>query len=552
MIKENNPREVGGVTDRETRLRGYRYSYDALGRLTETLYGENTDITSNPNRYTERVLEYTANGNVRRFQRHGLKDDGKYGKVDNLHLTYDGNQLVSVLDDAADVTRFASADFPDLSDSSKEYTYDECGALTSDLNHGISSISYDDLGNPRQTRFKSGATTLYVYTPDGRKVREIHNRIETIDRPSLGAVLGKTVSDTTDYIGPVIYEGRRASTVRFEGGYASFSPLAIAGSKPAPTFHYYIPDYLGNNRVVVNAATGVMEQITHYYPWGGVYADLGTGAAVQPFKYGDKELDLSNGIARYDYTARAYVPATLRFDRIDLYAGDYPHISPYAFCANNPVNVTDPSGNRIVTMIDDEEWEFMNGEDGYGFYRNGERYAGNAGHVYHIEAGLNKLLEGAVGSDLVNTIIDSTESISIVPTYEDGVGSLYRDGTEKKVIWNVRKPMTGSSDNETSFITLGHELAHAYDDLNGTIDNNIWATVVKPPLKVIEIYRSELFAGNVENHLRLEHGLPYRPAYYTHDNVYIEPAYTHENVFFQPTRYVGPDWHNRIIFPKLK
>ena len=28
---------------------------------------------------------------------------------------------------------------------------------------------------------------------------------------------------------------------------------------------------------------------------GGVYADLGTGAAVQPFKYGDKELDLSNG-----------------------------------------------------------------------------------------------------------------------------------------------------------------------------------------------------------------------------------------------------------------
>ena len=35
---------------------------------------------------------------------------------------------------------------------------------------------------------------------------------------------------------------------------------------------------------------------------GVVYADLGTGAAVQPFKYGDKELDLTNGIARYDYT----------------------------------------------------------------------------------------------------------------------------------------------------------------------------------------------------------------------------------------------------------
>ena len=28
---------------------------------------------------------------------------------------------------------------------------------------------------------------------------------------------------------------------------------------------------------------------------GGVYTDLGTGAAVHPFKYGDKEFDLSNG-----------------------------------------------------------------------------------------------------------------------------------------------------------------------------------------------------------------------------------------------------------------
>ena len=398
----------------ETRLRGYRYSYDALGRLTEALYGENTDLSSNPNRYTERVLEYTANGNVRRFQRHGLKDDGKYGKVDNLHLSYDGNQLVSVLDDAADVTRFASADFPDLSDSSKEYTYDECGALTSDLNHGISSISYDDLGNPRQTRFKSGATTLYVYTPDGRKVREIHNRIETIDRPSLGAVLGKTVSDTTDYIGPVIYEGRRASTVRFEGGYASFSPLAIAGSKPAPTFHYYIPDYLGNNRAVVNVSTGVMEQITHYYPWGGVYADLGTGASVQPFKYGDKELDLSNGIARYDYTARAYVPVTLRFDRIDPLAAKHPDQSPYIFCANNPVNNIDPDGmDWITAQYDDDYFYFWHPEikcqddiSKYFYDNEGIEYLGS---TVKLDLGESGVLLDANGDFKVNGIYQTEE-----------------------------------------------------------------------------------------------------------------------------------------------
>ncbi|MDE6654082.1 MAG: hypothetical protein K2K37_06815, partial [Muribaculaceae bacterium] len=56
---------------------------------------------------------------------------------------------------------------------------------------------------------------------------------------------------------------------------------------------------------------------------------------------------LTAGVARYDYSARAYYAAIPRFDRPDALAGKYPHISPYAFCANNPVNVTDPTGNAI-------------------------------------------------------------------------------------------------------------------------------------------------------------------------------------------------------------
>ena len=75
----------------------------------------------------------------------------------------------------------------------------------------------------------------------------------------------------------------------------------------------------------------------------------GSGASLSPYKYGDKEPDLTVGVARYDYAARAYFTAIPRFDRPDALAGKYPHISPYAFCANNPVNVTDPNGNDICT-----------------------------------------------------------------------------------------------------------------------------------------------------------------------------------------------------------
>lgn len=87
--------------------------------------------------------------------------------------------------------------------------------------------------------------------------------------------------------------------------------------------------------------------VTHYYPWGSVYGDMGSGASLQPYKYGDKELHLTAGVARYDYAARVYFAAIPRFDRPDALAGKYTHISPYAFCANNPVNVIDPTGGEV-------------------------------------------------------------------------------------------------------------------------------------------------------------------------------------------------------------
>ena len=38
-------------------------------------------------------------------------------------------------------------------------------------------------------------------------------------------------------------------------------------------WHYYIQDYMGNNRMVVNS-DGTIEQVTHYYPYGGVIGEI--------------------------------------------------------------------------------------------------------------------------------------------------------------------------------------------------------------------------------------------------------------------------------------
>ena len=70
-------------------------------------------------------------------------------------------------------------------------------------------------------------------------------------------------------------------------------------------YHYYIKDYLGNNRIVADAH-GNVEEVNHYYPYGALMGDS-RNATTQPYKYIGKELD------------RTQVPATTPRDQ------NYPH-----------------------------------------------------------------------------------------------------------------------------------------------------------------------------------------------------------------------------------
>ena len=56
-----------------------------------------------------------------------------------------------------------------------------------------------------------------------------------------------------------------------------------------------------------------------------------------------------HGLDWYDYGARQYDAAGVPvFTTIDPMAEKYYHLSPYAYCANNPVKYIDPDGEKIV------------------------------------------------------------------------------------------------------------------------------------------------------------------------------------------------------------
>ena len=62
--------------------------------------------------------------------------------------------------------------------------------------------------------------------------------------------------------------------------------------------------------------------------------------------------DLAAHESLLDFGSRFYDPATAIFLQQDPLAEKYYNISPYAYCANNPVNFVDPDGKAWETAWD--------------------------------------------------------------------------------------------------------------------------------------------------------------------------------------------------------
>ena len=187
------------------------------------------------------------------------------------------------------------------------------------MSEKLADIQYNFINLPSRIEFENGHVISYLYDADGIKLRTTH-------------IIG---SDTTvtDYCGNVIYENGIPVKLLTEAGY-----VTLADSK----YHYFVQDHLGNNRVVVDQS-GNVEEVNHYYPFGGLLSSS-VSNAVQPYKYNGKELDVRKGLNWYDYGARQYDAAVGRWHAVDPLAEKYYEVSPYVYCLNDPVKHVDPDG----------------------------------------------------------------------------------------------------------------------------------------------------------------------------------------------------------------
>ncbi|MBO7227757.1 MAG: hypothetical protein J6V33_09250, partial [Bacteroidales bacterium] len=111
---------------------------------------------------------------------------------------------------------------------------------------------------------------------------------------------------------------------------------------------FYHSDHLGSASWITNGS-GTPVQHLQYMPYGEPFVNERTSSYNERFTFTGKERDSETG---FSYFGARYYDSDLMTGwlSVDPMADKYPGLSPYAYCAWNPVKLVDPDGEDI--------WEF--------------------------------------------------------------------------------------------------------------------------------------------------------------------------------------------------
>jgi hypothetical protein len=221
-----------------TSTQAYRYTYDGLNRMKKAQFLVGTAAND---RFTEEVSEYDKHGNIKQLKRYALNTPAATSGtlVDNLTLTYTGNQIKTITDAVSSST--STIGFIPAS-TTQDYIYNKNGALTCDYSRGISGIQYNVLNLPEQITFSGNHSTLYSYDATGMKRRIIHTTVESkvsIKLPSGSSTIAvkqlvvSQIKDTTDYCGHIVYENGALKYILTPEGY-------IMKNGTTANYNYYL------------------------------------------------------------------------------------------------------------------------------------------------------------------------------------------------------------------------------------------------------------------------------------------------------------------------
>jgi RHS repeat-associated protein len=140
-------------------------------------------------------------------------------------------------------------------------------------------------------------------------------------------------------------------------------------------YYFVLQDHLGNTRVTFSDLNNDDEinekeeiiQINNYYAFGlNMEGNWNGKDGANKYQYNGKEWNDDFGLGWNHYGARFYDPAAARWWNKDILSERYSNLSPYAYVANNPIMLIDPTGmaieekeGRIIFTGEDAKVAFM-------------------------------------------------------------------------------------------------------------------------------------------------------------------------------------------------
>ena len=281
-----------------------------------------------------------------------------------------------------------------------------------------------------------------------------------------------------------------------------------------PDVFFYHSDHLGGASWITDV-NGKPVQHLQYLPFGEPYVNQHPAGYQERFTFTGKERDGETG---YGYFGARYMDYSLMtsFISVDRYASKYPFISPYAYCAWNPIKLIDPTGDTICYKYNNKTYQYVKTSTGrYSWMDSkGNIYKGGEDVKFdQLTDALRTLQSKSAGKELIEKLTEDDRTVQI--GVRRGINkSDAKNGTW--VFWNPDMTEEATSINEDgsrtrpSFIGLAHELAHINEVWHGKNDQSEW---FKDPINGNTVPRCEIPVCDVENEIRAEHNIP-RRAYY--------------------------------------
>lgn len=431
-------------------MHSYGFVYDAMSRLTGASYsaaGVSTGLY-------DRTYSYDLNGNI-------VSITTPSGTTT---MNYTGNQLSGV----SDAIPF---DYPVVEG---DFVYDSNGNMTWDASRDYSHGEYNILNLPQSFSTRIGgiaiASNNMLYSADGEKLQR-------------SSTLGVAV---TDYTGNLVFKNDSLRTVFFDGGFIA---VDYTGGVASYNYRFFVNDHLGNVRVVTDSY-GTPLQVNHYDPYGNLLpivtpsssspivnlSDTGTilaGSSLSDRLFGGKEWQAK--AFSYDFGARHFAPGVPRWTSLDPFSEKYYSISPYVYCAGNPINFVDIFGqdfkrtykkNTIIisatyNVNENNKEDIESAEQAISFWNNrrGDTYTTEDGNVYSIVYRLRTNKTSKIGNfhsnkyELVDKIDNTDKSVDYLVTgrMNDDSNIIIRKDYSLTVPKSKKKSTTGAHE-------IGHTL----------------------------------------------------------------------------------------------